>query len=56
MTIQQEAELQVVTEANKRDREHIFNRPLYQNNDSYSQYKLNLREMRIDPGSNDIIF
>jgi hypothetical protein len=56
MTIQQEAELQVVTEANKRDREHIFNRPLYQNNDSHSQYRLNLREMRVDPGSNDIIF
>lgn len=56
MTIQQEAELQAVIEVTAKNRDHIFNRPLYQDDSSLSRYKLSMREMRIDPGTNDIIF
>lgn len=56
MTIQQEAELQIVMEQHKKNRDHIFNRPLFQDANSRKPYMLSQREMIIDGKNNDILF
>lgn len=55
MTIIQEAELQQITEQYKQNRDHIYSRPLFQDNSSRKAYMLNSREMRIDGGNLDLI-
>lgn len=55
MTIQQEAELQQIQEQTKQNRDHIFNRPLFQNSSNAKKWMLNQREMRIDAQNNDLI-
>lgn len=56
MTIQQEAELQEIQAQTRQNRDHIFNRPLFQDNSSNRQYQLSQREMRVDGKNNDIIW
>jgi hypothetical protein len=55
MTIIQEAEMQHAVEEIKRNRDHIFNRPLFGNADTGRKWLLTQREMRIDGKQNDLI-
>lgn len=54
MSIIQEAELQQATEQKKRNRDHIFNRPMFSDTSNHRQHMLSNKEMRIE--GNDIIF
>lgn len=55
MTIQQEAELQQIVQQTKQNRDHIFNRPLFQDSKFDKRYMLSQREMRVDGANNDLI-
>ncbi len=55
MTIHQEAELQIVREQHRIDRDHIFNRPIFSDG-NYSRNLMSARElMRADGYTNDLI-
>lgn len=55
MTIQQEAELQTITAQRERNRDHIFSRSLFSDNESKRDYMLSRREMTYDGPNNDLI-
>lgn len=56
MTIHQEAELQVIKEQSKPDRDHIYNRPIFSDDGNNRRFMLSARElMRADGYSNDLI-
>jgi hypothetical protein len=45
MAILQEAELQVVEQQTKQNRDHIFSRSLYSDTSDYREHKLQMHEM-----------
>jgi hypothetical protein len=56
MTIMQEAEMQHAVEEVKRNRDHIFSRPLFTNGSSHKRHMLTAKEMmRVDGKNNDLI-
>ncbi len=56
MAIVQEAELQQVMETTKKNRDHIFNRPLFSDTPNHRNNMLSRSEMVIDGKNNDIIW